>query len=152
MTLYAFDDIQLAIAISQATDGDTIKVGPGSYGYVVIRGDAFNQVNVGGNIILGGAPALNANVTIESLDPNDRAQIRNIDIRVSNHWTFSGVDILPPPSGSAFTAVKFSGNNNRLENSIISYGNNTDWTASDWNTNAGRGVFVSGSNNRFYAL
>lgn len=150
MTLYAFDDMQLAVAISQASDGDTIKVGPGSYGYVVIRGDSFNQVNVGGNIILGGAPTLNSNVTIESLYPDNRAQIRNIDVRVSNHWTFSGLDILPPPSGTAFTAVKFSGNDNRLENSIISYGDNSDWTAADWNNNAGRGVFVSGSNNRFH--
>ena len=150
LTLYAFDDMQLAVAISQATDGDTIKVGPGSYGYVVIRGDAFNQVNVGGNIILGGAPALSANVKIESLDPNNRAQIRSIDVRVSNHWTFSGIDVLPPASGSAFTAVKFSGNNNRLENSIVSYGDNSSWTAADWNNNAGRGVLVNGNNNSFY--
>lgn len=150
LTLYAFDDLQLAVAISQASDGDTIKIGPGNYGYILIRGDSFNQVNVGGYTIMGGAPSLTSNVKIESLDPTNRASIRNIDVRVSNHWTFSGIDVRPPHSGPSFTAVKFAGDGNRLENSIISYGDHAGWTAADWNNNAGRGAYVSGDGNTFF--
>ena len=115
ITLYAFDDQQLAVALSQATSGDVVKVGPGSYGNLLIRGDAFNQVNVGGNIILGGAPNLLSTVTVESLEPSNPAVIHSLDVRSSNYWNFSNVDVRPTPAGSSFTAVRLAGNHNAFQ-------------------------------------
>lgn len=147
LTLYAFDDLQLAVAISQASEGDTIKLGPGNYSNVLIAGGTYNQVRVGGFLISGGAPALTGAVTIESLDPQNRAVINNIDIRSTSHWSFNNLSIQPASGGQWFRAVSFGGSHNSLTNSVITYGDATDWTASDWVNKAGRGVYLSGSHN-----
>ena len=146
INIYASNDVELAVAISVASDGDVIKVAPGNYSPIVIRGGAFNQVAVGNNIILGGAPSLSSGVTIESMDPGNWANLKSINIQSSNYWNFSNFDIRPTAVGTNFTAVKIRGNNNSLQNSIVSYGNSANWTAQDWQNNAANGISVSGNN------
>jgi parallel beta-helix repeat protein len=140
----ASTDSQFAQAMSQAKGGDTILLSPGSYGRVLIMTDQWNQVAVGNSIIRGKAPKLQSAVTVKSLDPNNRAVIKNIDLRASHYWTFDGIDVRPPESGSSFSAVKMLGNNNTIKNSTISFGDSSNWTANDWNNKAGRGVFTLG--------
>ena len=146
-TFIASNDAEFAQAISQATDGDTIKLAPGNYGRVLLISGQYNQIRVGGTFLPNAAPVLNANVTIESQDPNNRAVIHNIDIR-SDYWTFNDVAFALTPAGQYFYAAKFTGNNNRLTNSVITYGDSTGWSASDWINNAGRGVYIRGTGNQ----
>ena len=144
--LNAQSDLQLAQALSKARNGDTILLAPGNYGQVLIMGGKYNQIVVGNTRISGGAPSLLTDVTIKSQSISNKATIKNIDIRGSNHWSFSDVDIRPGVRGSSFIAVKFNGNNNSLVNSTIIYGNSSKWTKTNWNTRAGRGIWVKGKN------
>ncbi len=143
--LQASSDWELALAISNSRDGDTIELVPGNYGQIMIIGGRYNQVVVGNSRISRKTPILTTDVTIQSQNVRNKATIKNIDIRGSNHRSFSDLDIRPGVRGSAFFAVKFNGTSNSIKNSTISYGDSSAWTKSNWNTRAGRGVWLSGA-------
>jgi len=149
-TTLVSNDQELAQAIVDSVPGDTIELAAGNYGRLTIIGGTYNQVIVGNTKIYKKIPILTSGVIIKSQDVNNRATIQYIDVRSSDYWQFDSLDIRPNASGSAFIAVKLTGNNMTFNNSTISYGDNAGWTAQDWVNNAGRGVFVNSSDTVVY--
>ncbi len=143
--LYAQSDRELALALSSAQGGETIEVAPGNYGRIWIIGGKYSQVVVGNTRIRTTTSNLQSDVTIKSQSLSNKATIKNIDIRGSDRWAFSDVDIRPGSQGKSFFAVKFNGNGNSLSNSSISFGDSTNWSRQNWNKNAGRGVWLRGA-------
>ncbi|HKK29384.1 MAG TPA: right-handed parallel beta-helix repeat-containing protein [Alphaproteobacteria bacterium] len=143
-TFTANNSREFAQAITQVNDGDTIRLAPGNYGRVYIEGGRYNKVAIGNNWIRKKTPSLSSNVFIESMDPNNRATFQSIDVRGSDYWSFDSVDVRPGPQVEWYHAVNLGGNNLKFTNSSVSYGDATNWNASDWRNKAGRGVYVWG--------
>ena len=147
-TVVVTNDVELANALKNATGGETIQLAPGTYGKIFMQGGQFNKLNVGATSIGGGTPTLGSKVIIESQSQNNPAVVHSIDVRSTDNWHFNNLDIRPGTSGGAnFKAVNMAGNNLAIENSTIDYGDSTGWTASDWTSKAGFGIYMSGSNN-----
>jgi hypothetical protein len=145
-TVVVTNNAELTTAIQNATGGETIQLAPGNYGTIFIQSGQFNKVSVGGTSFSGGAPTLTTKVIITSRDANNPAVVKSIDVRQSGNWHFNNLDIRPGYQKPTFKAVNLAGNDLALENSTIDYGDNTGWTATDWLSKAGGGIYVDGDN------
>ncbi len=145
-TVVATNDAELANAIKNAKSGDTIQLAPGNYSTIQMTGGANGQIKVGATVIPGGVPAITSAVTITSQSATNMAVIQSIDVRNSGHWHFKALSIRPVKSALTSTAaVNFSGSDSALEDSIITFGDATNWSAADWVANAGNGVTLNGT-------
>ncbi len=129
-TIGVATDAELAAAITNATGGETIQLAPGTYSSLTVNKSPASEV------------------IITSRDANNPAIVKRVTVNGSN-WHLNNLDVRPAFLGSNTTyAVSLKGSNNIFENSSLTYGNSTGWTATDWNTKASSGIWVSnGSNN-----
>ena len=122
---------ELTAALNAATGGETILLAPGNYGVVSIQKTPATKV------------------TVSSRDPYDPAVLTRITINGSN-WHFNNMDMRPVyTSGNQtlFNAVTITGSDVIFENSTVTYGNSSGWSAANWTSNAGSGIIASNGSN-----
>ena len=146
-TIVVSTDAALANAIKNAVAGDTIQLAPGTYSTIFFQEGQYNKITVGGTSIAQGTPSLTGVVVIESQDPKNRAVVKNIDVRSTKYWHFNNLDVRPGNQAATFKAVNLDGDNLAIENSTIDFGDSTGWTATDWTSKAGFGIYSGGNNN-----
>jgi hypothetical protein len=145
-TLVVTTDTELASAIKGATGGETIQLAPGTYGALALTGGTYNQLLVGTVKIAKGIPTLSAPVTITSQDVTHPAVVPTIAVRSTDHWHFKGLAVRPVRTGAyPSPAVALTGGDNSIEDSTITYGDATDWTAADWVAKTGNGISINGA-------
>ncbi len=133
-TIVVNNDAELAKALISATGGETIQLNPGTYGSLLLREDIYAQVSIN-SVNLGKRVAkLTSPVTVTSADLSNRAIIKNIHTVASPYWRFEGLSLRPDPLKNAFY---IESDYNVVTKNDISYGNASNWTATDWNKIAG---------------
>ncbi len=143
-TIVVTSDAELAAAIKGTSGGETIQLAPGTYSTIQIVGGTYNQINIGTTKIAKGTPTLTSAVTITSQNPNNPAVVKSIDVRTSNHWHFKSLAIRPVKSGLPEPGVSMSGSDNAIEDSNLTYGDATNWSAADWLNLSGSGISLNG--------
>lgn len=129
-TVTVTNDTELSAAIQSATGGQTIELAPGNY-----NGRTFSS-----------SPS--SKVIVTSQDPNNPAVFTGKITITGSNWHINNIDVRITTSNVGnMIAFEIRGGNNILENSLITFGDSTGWTATDWNNRAGFGLQVSGPNN-----
>lgn len=147
-TIVVTNDAELVTAIKGVKGGEVIQLAPGTYSKILLVGGTYNQIVLGATKVVKAVPVLTAPVTITSQDSARPAVIPGIDVRSTDHWHFVGLAIRPVKAAAALpaAAVSLSGNDNTFEDSTLTYGDATNWSAADWVAKAGNGVAVNGLN------
>ena len=135
-------DAELALAISNATGGETIRLAPGSYGRVTIRGGGRVRVGSSSETAPG---RLAAPVMITSAAGTELSQLDSIDINTSDHWHISRVAVRPSSESIAVNVENSDGF--VFTDSHVAFGDSTNWSQSDWVNRAGTGIFVRSAPN-----
>ncbi len=122
---------ELSAALTAATGGETILLNPGNYGVISIQKSPATKV------------------TVSSRDANAPAVVTKITINGSN-WHFNNLDMRPVYTGGSqilSNAVTITGSDVIFENSTVTYGNSSGWSAANWTSNAGSGIIASNGSN-----
>lgn len=142
-TVVVSNDTELFNALRDATGGETIQLKPGNYSRVVIREDQYNQMHVGS---LSGKrlARLSSPVTITSADAANRAVMRSIALMDAPKWRVEAISFRPIPKERA---IEVTGDNVVITKNDITYGEDKNWTADQWNNTTGDGIYVRWGDN-----
>lgn len=121
---------ELADALAQVQDGQTIRLNTGSFGDLSI----VNRDNATGITLAAGA--------------GEVPEFTSVNVQNSSGWTLSSLHVNPRYESGAGgkKAVSISGSDNIFEDSFVSYADDvSSWSAADWLAKTGNGISLSGS-------